>query len=115
MDGVSPGVRRDCSNVPLRIPGPASLDFKDALSSVRFDRQMQKLHENARALREDTSFLEEDFDLVAVRSQTEFSARLNVLDATLDRAEALLRGEPLQTGNPFADGDDLVPIASADD
>ena len=76
---------------------------------------MQKLHENARALREDTSFLEEDFDLVAVRSQTEFSARLNVLDATLDSAEALLRGEPLQTGNPFTDGDDLVPIASADD
>ena len=111
---LSPGVRRDCSNVPLRIPGPASLDFKDALSSVRFDRQMRKLHENARALREDTSFLEEDFDLVAVRSQTEFSARLNVLDATLDRAEALLRGEPLQTGNPFADGDDLVPIASED-
>ena len=111
---LSPGVRRDCANVPLRIPGPASLDFKDALSSVRFDRQMQKLHQSARALREDTSFLEEDFNLVA-SAQTQFSARLDVLDETLGRAEALLRGEPVQTGNPFNDGDDLVPIASADE
>ena len=87
---------------------------RDIFGSVRFDRQMQKLHESARALREDTSFCEEDFNLVA-SSQTQFSARLHVLDETLGRAEALLRGEPVQTGNPFNDGDDLVLIASADD
>ena len=45
-----------------------------------------KLHESARALREDTSLLEEDFNLVA-SSQTH-SALVCVLDETLE-AEAL--------------------------